>query len=103
MHDIIEDTNISIKDLEDFGYSENIVKSITYLTKKKGEYYPDYIDRIINSLDICALNVKLADLKHNMDINRIKNPTINDYERISKRYEPAYLKIKNKIDELEEK
>ena len=103
LHDIIEDTNISIKDLEDFGYSENIVKSITYLTKKKGEYYPDYIDRIINSLDICALNVKLADLKHNMDINRIKNPTINDYERISKRYEPAYLKIKNKIDELEEK
>ena len=36
-----------------------------------------------------------------MDITRIKNPTVNDYERISKRYEPAYIKIKNKLEEME--
>ena len=103
LHDIVEDTNISFSDLKEFGYSDKIIEPLTYLTKKKGEYYPDYIDRIINSGNIHALNVKLADLKHNMDITRIKNPSINDYERISKRYEPAYIKIKNKIDEIEEK
>ena len=101
LHDIVEDTDITFSDLRDFGYDENIIVPLTYLTKNKGEYYPDYIDRIISSNNIHALNVKLVDLKHNMDISRIKNPTINDYERISKRYEVAYFKIKNKIDEME--
>ena len=101
LHDIVEDTNITFDDLKEFGYNDNIIKSLTYLTKKKGEYYPDYIERIISSNDIQTLNVKLSDLKHNMDITRIKNPNINDYERISKRYEPAYIKIKNKLDEME--
>ena len=103
LHDVVEDTNVTYEDLKDFGYSDEIIKMLTYLTKKKGEYYPDYIDRIISSENIHVLNIKLSDLKHNMDITRIKNPTVNDYERISKRYEPAYLKIKNKIDEIEEK
>jgi len=102
LHDIIEDSDISYSDLREFGYDENIIEMLTYLTKNKGEYYPDYINRIISSNNISVLNIKLADLKHNMDITRIKNPTINDYERISKRYEPAYIKIKNKLDELME-
>ena len=101
LHDVVEDTNINFSDLKEFGYDDEIINSLRCLTKKKGEYYPDYIDRIINSEDIHALNVKLSDLKHNMDITRIKNPSVNDYERISKRYEPAYMKIKNKIDEME--
>ena len=45
------------------------------------------------------MNIKLADLHHNMDSDRIKNPTPNDYERIAKRYEPAYEKISNKLNE----
>ena len=103
LHDVVEDTNISYEDLKEFGYDGDIILMLTYLTKKKGEYYPDYIDRIISSSNIHVLNVKLSDLKHNMDITRIKNPSVNDYERISKRYEPAYIKIKNKLEELEEK
>ena len=51
-----------------------------YLTKKKGEDYRDYIDRIISSENIHVFNIKLSDLKHNMDLNRIKNPTMNDYD-----------------------
>ncbi len=101
LHDTIEDTDITYHDLSEFGYDNNILDVLKILTKKKGEYYPDYIERIIESNNIHALNVKLSDLKHNMDITRIKNPSINDYERISKRYEPAYNKIKNKIEELE--
>ena len=103
LHDIVEDTNITFDDLEKFGYDNNIIDALKVLTKNKVEYYPDYIDRIINSNNKIAVSVKLSDLKHNMDITRIKNPTVNDYERISKRYEPAYIKIKNKLDELEEK
>lgn len=100
MHDILEDTNITVKELEEMGYTKEILDTLIILTKEKGEYYPDYIDRIINSNNIHALNVKLSDLKHNMDITRIKNPTVNDYERVSKRYLPAYNKIQLKLESM---
>ena len=88
-------------DLKEVGYSDDVITILTILTKLKGEDYRDYINRIINSENIHAMNIKLSDLCHNMDLGRIKNPTANDYERVSKRYEPAYQKILNKIEEME--
>ena len=101
LHDVVENTDVSYHDLEIVGYNNDVIDILKILTKVKGEDYRDYIERIIESNNIHALNIKLADLRHNMDITRIKNPTVNDYERISKRYEPAYLKIKNKLEEME--
>ena len=37
---------------------------------------------------------KLADLTHNMDIRRIKNPRQKDYDRIERKYKPAYAYLK---------
>ena len=99
LHDIIEDTDITYDDLRNVGYNEEIIEILRILTKIKGEDYRDYIDRIINSGNNHAMNIKLADLRHNMDPGRIKNPGANDYERITKRYEPAYEKISNKLNE----
>ena len=103
LHDVVEDTDVTFNELRDFGYNEEIIEILMYLTKKKGEDYRDYIDRIISSENIHVYNIKLSDLRHNMDINRIKNPTINDYERVTKRYAPAYEKINNKLEEIKEK
>ena len=102
LHDVVEDTIITFDDLKEYGYSNNILEALKVLTKKKGEYYPDYIERIIESNNIQAMNVKLADLKHNIDIKRIEEPTINDYERINKRYMPAIIKIQNKLEQIKE-
>lgn len=101
LHDVVEDTDIDYDDLRSLGYDDDVITILTILTKKKGEDYRDYIKRIIESENIPAMNIKLSDLKHNMDITRIKKPTTNDYERISKRYEPAYRKILNKLNEME--
>ena len=100
LHDALEDTDVTDSDLRYLGYNDEIIEPLIYLTKKKGEYYSDYIERIIMSHDIHVYNVKLSDLKHNMDINRIKNPTVNDYERITKRYKLAYEKLINAIENL---
>ena len=62
--------------------------------------YNKYIDNIVKNGSIEAINVKLADLKNNMDMSRIKNPTIKDYERVEKRYTPSYEKLMNKLNEL---
>ena len=101
LHDVIEDTDVTCEDLRKIGYDEEIINVLTILTKKKGEDYRDYIERIIDSGNIHAMNIKIADLRHNMDLSRIKNPSTNDYERISKRYEPAYQRIMNYLNEKE--
>lgn len=100
LHDVIEDTDVTYDDLKDVGFNEEVINILNILTKLKGEDYGKYIERIINSNNIHALNIKLSDLRHNMDVSRIKNPTTNDYERISKRYQPAYEKIMNKLNEM---
>lgn len=97
LHDIIEDTDVTYDDLKEVGFSEEIIEILTILTKTKGEDYSKYIDRIINSKNTHALNIKLVDLAHNMEVGRIKNPTVNDYERINKRYLPAREKILNEL------
>ena len=101
LHDVIEDTDVTYEDLEKVGYQQEVIEILRVLTKNKGEDYRNYIDRIIDSNNYHAMNIKIADLRHNMDLSRIKKPTTNDYERISKRYEPAYQKILNKINEKE--
>ena len=101
LHDVVEDTNVNYDDLMNVGYSNEVIDILKILTKLKGEDYREYIKRIIDSNNIHAMNIKLADLRHNMDLGRIKNPMANDYERISKRYEPAYEQINNRIMEME--
>ena len=100
LHDVIEDTDLTYDDLKDLGYNDEVIDILTYLTKIKGEDYNKYIDRIISSKNIHVLNIKLADLTHNMEVGRISNPTVNDYERINKRYFPAREKVLEAINEL---
>lgn len=103
LHDVVEDTDVTFDELKEVGFPCEAIEILTYLTKQKGEDYRDYIERIISSENVHVLNIKLADLKHNMDVKRIKNPSVNDYERINKRYTPAYHKIQNKLEEMKEK
>ncbi len=87
LHDILEDTPITVNDLISYGFDLNLVEAIVSITKVDGESYVDYLRRIKeNEL---ARIVKLADLSHNMDISRLSNPTKKDYQRVEK-YKKAY-------------
>ena len=101
LHDTIEDLKITKEELEEIGFPKNITETILILSRKSKpkEDYNEYIERIIKSNNEDALEVKLADLKHNMDISRIEKPTVKDFERIEKRYRPNYIKIQNKLNE----
>ncbi len=100
LHDIVEDTDIELDDLKDIGFTDEIVDVIDIVTKRKsqGETYPEFIDRIINSNNQIALEVKRADMENNMDLSRIANPTAKDYERNEKKYKPQYKKIIKEIE-----
>ena len=102
LHDTIEDMNITKEELEEIGFTKEITEVVQILSRKEKpkEDYNDYIERIIESGNIDAYIVKLADLKHNMDISRIEKPTVKDFSRIEKRYRPNYIKIQNKLNEM---
>ncbi|MBL4931810.1 GTP pyrophosphokinase [Clostridium paridis] len=82
LHDVIEDTEVTLEYLKAEGFSEEILEALDALTRKANENYDDFIERVINNKLACY--VKLADLNDNMDLSRIKNPTERDYIRLEK-------------------
>lgn len=102
LHDVIEDKDVTKEDLQDVGFPSKIVNDVVMLTRVRPMDYNDYIDNIIREGSVEVLNVKLADLENNMDISRIKNPTIKDIERVKKRYVPTHEKIMNRLKEIKD-
>lgn len=102
LHDVIEDKNVTKEDLLEIGFPKKIVEDVVILTRVRPMEYSDYIDKLIKKGSVEALHVKLADLENNMDLTRIKNPTVKDYERVKKRYIPTHEKIMNKLKEIEQ-
>jgi (p)ppGpp synthase/HD superfamily hydrolase len=87
LHDLLEDTEWTELDLLMEGFNGKVVKAIVALTKAKGQSYDDYIQQVKDNE--MARKVKIADLKHNSDITRMKGVTDKDMERIGK-YFKAY-------------
>ncbi|UVL82268.1 HD domain-containing protein [Pseudomonas sp. B21-028] len=82
LHDVIEDTHVTLADLRNEGFSEAILAAIESLTKREGESYQVFIERA--GRDPLARRVKLADLAENSDLSRIDRPSQNDLERVEK-------------------
>ena len=90
LHDIVEDTDISLNDLKNEGFSEEVVSAVECLTKQDGENYDSYIERI--SFNPLAVKIKLADLEDNRNLTRLPQVTDKDLERLEK-YDKALEKL----------
>jgi len=82
LHDIVEDTDYTLEKLKTQGFSDEVVSAIDCLTKRKNEIYEDYLRRV--SSNVHSTRVKIADLKHNMDTERLEKITEKDLKRIEK-------------------
>lgn len=82
LHDVVEDTEYTIEDLRKAGYSQKILRSLDYLTKRDGEEYEESIKRV--KQNPMARKVKIADIEDNLDLARIKKPKKRDLMRIEK-------------------
>ena len=101
LHDVVEDKDVSGDDLLEIAFPRKIVDDVLVLTRVKPSSYDEYIENILKNASREALNVKAADLENNIDLRRIKNPTIKDYQRVEKRYIPTREKILNRLKEME--
>jgi guanosine-3',5'-bis(diphosphate) 3'-pyrophosphohydrolase len=93
-HDVIEDTSITYRDLREADISERVIAGIRCLTKQPGQTYDEYKEVVFGNKD--AMRVKMADLRHNTDIRRLKGVTEKDIARMAK-YHLFYMEIKAKL------
>lgn len=69
MHDVVEDTSHTLADLRAKGSPEAVLAIVERLSKRKGETYEQFIERVLP--DRIACRVKLADLEDNMNVLRL--------------------------------
>lgn len=65
LHDVVEDSQYTFDDLLQAGIPTGVVNALRLLTHHKGADYFEYVQRIIDSGNPIALQVKYNDLQHN--------------------------------------
>ena len=104
LHDIIEDTFCTKEVLLKNDIPEIIVEGILIVTRQNNETYNEFIERIINSNNKYAIEVKYNDLKDNCRLERLNNSSDEIIDKakgmIKKRYLPALIKIEEKLSEI---
>ena len=69
LHDVIEDTDITVEMLDQMGFPQEVLTVLELLTHDEAVPYMDYVKNI--SLNPIAKKVKIADLLHNSDVSRL--------------------------------
>jgi len=91
LHDVVEDSSYTLEHLRGLGYPEEVLGALDCLTKREGETYEAFIERVLPHP--LARRVKLADLEDNMDVRRLTAVTAKDAERLA-RYRAAWSRLK---------
>ena len=86
LHDVVEDTDLSLDDLSEQGFDEAVVAAVDCLSRRDGEDYMDFVRRA--ATDPVSRKVKVADLNDNLDTSRLPEVTDRDQARIE-RYQAA--------------
>ena len=79
LHDVVEDSDVTLEQLTLEGFSSEVVDAVDALTKRAGETRIQAAHRA--AAHPVARVVKLADNAENLDISRILNPTARDLAR----------------------
>jgi len=87
LHDVIEDTDVTLEDLSAVGCPRDVLDAVAALSKQPGEAQEDYLARVMaNPL---ALLVKRADIADNMSADRISRLDRPTQERLMAKYHAA--------------
>lgn len=82
LHDVLEDSVYTLSDLEQAGIPETVREALQLLTREPHTHYLDYVVRLRENP--IARRVKLADLAHNSNLNRLDYVTARDRRRVLK-------------------
>jgi len=71
LHDVVEDSNTTLEDLKQYGFSDEVIDIVDRLTKREDESYMDYLKRVIGNHK--SWMIKIEDIKHNLSNHRPSN------------------------------
>ncbi len=91
LHDVIENTTVTLGDLKAKGFSDDLLAALDLLTKKRGQTYDEYIAAI--SRNPLAWTVKIAYLEDNMNLSELPKVGEKELARLRK-YRKAILQLK---------
>lgn len=94
LHDIVEDTEVTLDDLVEFGFDAGVVRAVDCLTHRSDISYEEYIGRV--ATDAMATRVKLCDIADNVANNRRLPSTPEVRERLA-RYRAAETRLRDAV------
>jgi (p)ppGpp synthase/HD superfamily hydrolase len=89
LHDVVEDTLVTLDDVQGMVFSKEIVLAVDAISRREDERYFDYIDRVV--LNSIARLVKIADVKDNLNYERMCRLPKDQQRSLTKRYTKALL------------
>ena len=93
LHDVVEDSTLTLEDLRAAGFSDEVLDAVALLTRDKAVPYMTYIENLRQNP--IATAVKLADLRHNSDLSRMD--IIDDKtRRLEEKYREAIALLERK-------
>lgn len=81
LHDTVEDTSITVQDIES-QFGPETAAAVDAISRRDGEAWSDYIDRV--AANPVARQVKISDLIDNSNLSRIPHVTMKDVKRHAK-------------------
>jgi (p)ppGpp synthase/HD superfamily hydrolase len=92
LHDTLEDTSLTEKELRNSGADDEIIKPLLLLTQIKGQDYNQYLTAILHN--VVARNVKIADIADNLNPIRLNKLPKDTQERLKDKYHKALELLK---------
>jgi len=85
LHDVVEDTDMTIGKLSELGFPTEVIEALKLLTHDDNIPYLDYVKEI--KKNEIAKKVKIADLAHNSDLSRLSIVDDKARKRVEKYYQ----------------
>lgn len=91
LHDVIEDTQVTLADLTDAGCPAPVLEAVAAISKQPGEDQETYLTRV--AANPIALAVKRADIADNMSPDRLSRLDKDTQERLRAKYASALRQL----------
>lgn len=82
LHDILEDTPVTMDNLKDFGFLTEVIGAIQSVTRTESESYDEFIARC--SLNPIGRYVKIRDLEDTLNVTRLTEVDSTSVDRINR-------------------
>lgn len=93
LHDVIEDSDLTLDDLRNKGYAAEIVAAMDGVTRRDNESYDEFVER--NLQHPLSRQVRLADLEDKLDLRRLPaDLSGKDVERL-RRHRRAWERLRD--------